>query len=170
MLISDASWCLSIHLMLRKDDLVDGGSGILRSRLQSSVKWSDVSSFETELDTRILSSGWYMIQSNICPCVWVGRFTDCAKLKILSRSSNLDTCWSVGDQKKIEITQDQQTTSNGIAVFQKCRQLFNKQGIGKFILAIRWRSLDRKIWQTFFLMIMMLETIWMNYVQNWMRI
>ena len=38
---------------------------------------------------------------------------------------------------KVEIAQDQQTTCNGIAVFQKCRQLFNKQGIGKFIFAIR---------------------------------
>ena len=39
---------------------------------------------------------------------------------------------------KIEIFQDQQTTCNGIAVFQKCRQLFNKkQGIGKFIFSIR---------------------------------
>ena len=41
---------------------------------------------------------------------------------------------------KIEIAQDQQTTCNGIAVFQKCRQLFNKQRIGKFIFVIRWRS------------------------------
>ena len=40
-------------------------------------------------------------------------------------------------EMKIEIAQDQQTTCNGIAVFQKCRQLFNKQGIGKFIFAIR---------------------------------
>ena len=52
-LISDVSWCLWIHLMLRKDDLMEGGSGILRSRLQSSAKWSDVSSFKTKLDTRI---------------------------------------------------------------------------------------------------------------------
>ena len=51
--------------MFRKDDLMEGGPGILRSRLQSSAKWPDVSSFETELDTRILSSGQYMIQSNI---------------------------------------------------------------------------------------------------------
>jgi hypothetical protein len=43
---------------------------------------------------------------------------------------------------KIEITQDQQTTGNGIAVFQKCRQLFDKQGISEFILAIRWRSVE----------------------------
>ena len=35
---------------------------------------------------------------------------------------------------KIEIAQDQQTTCNGIAVFQKCRQLFNKQGIGKLYI------------------------------------
>ena len=45
-------------------------------------------------------------------------------------------------EMKIEITQDQQTTCNGIAVFQKCRQLFNKQGIGKFVLVIRWRSVE----------------------------
>ena len=74
-------------------------TGILRSRLQSSVKWSDVSSLETELDNRILSSGRYMIQSSICPCVWVGRFTDCAKLKILSRSRILDIYLSVGWSK-----------------------------------------------------------------------
>ena len=43
---------------------------------------------------------------------------------------------------KVEIAQDQQTTCNGIAVFQKCRQLFNKQEIGKFIFAIRWRSVE----------------------------
>ena len=43
--------CLSIHLMFRKDDL--GGPGIPRSRLQSSIKWSGVSSLETELDNRI---------------------------------------------------------------------------------------------------------------------
>ena len=43
---------------------------------------------------------------------------------------------------KIEIAQDQQTTCNGTAVFQKCRQLFNKQGIGKFIFAIRWWSVE----------------------------
>ena len=98
-LTSDASWCLSIQLMLRKDDLMEGGPGILRSRLQSSTKWSNVSSFEAELDTRILSSGRYMIQSNICPCVWVGRFTDCAKLKIFYRSRILDICWSVGRLK-----------------------------------------------------------------------
>ena len=43
---------------------------------------------------------------------------------------------------KIEIAQGQQTTYNGIAVFQKCRQLFNKQAIGKFIFAISWRSVE----------------------------
>ena len=48
---------LSIHLRLRKDDLMKGGPEILRSRPQSCAKWSDVSSFETEIDTRILSSG-----------------------------------------------------------------------------------------------------------------
>ena len=68
-LISDVSWCLSIHLMFWKDDLMEGRSGIFRSRLQSSVKWSNVSSLETELDIRILSSGWDTIQSSICPCV-----------------------------------------------------------------------------------------------------
>ena len=41
---------------------------------------------------------------------------------------------------KIEITQDQQTTCNGIAEFQKYRQLFNKQGIGKCILGIILRA------------------------------
>ena len=40
------------------------------------------------------------------------------------------------------ITQDQQTTCNGIAVFQKCKQLFNKQGIGMFIFAVRWRCVE----------------------------
>ena len=67
---------------------------------------------------------------------------------------------------KIKIAQDQQTTYNGIAVFQKCRQFFNKQGIGKFILAIGWRSVDTKSQQTFFPTIMLQETISMNYVQN----
>ena len=43
---------------------------------------------------------------------------------------------------KVEIAQDQQTTCNGIAVFQECGQLFNKQGIGKFIFAIWWRSVE----------------------------
>ena len=43
---------------------------------------------------------------------------------------------------KIKITQDHTTSCNGIAVFQKCRQLFNKQGIGKFIFSIRWRSVE----------------------------
>ena len=43
---------------------------------------------------------------------------------------------------KIEIAQDQQTTCNGIAVIQECRQFFNKQRIGKFIFAIRWRSVE----------------------------
>ena len=43
---------------------------------------------------------------------------------------------------KIEITQDQKTTCNGIAVFQKCRQLFNKAGISKFILEVRWGSVE----------------------------
>ena len=57
-LISDVSWCLSIHLMFWKDELMEGGSGIFISRLQSSAKWSDVSSFKTELDNRILLSGW----------------------------------------------------------------------------------------------------------------
>ena len=57
------------HLMFRKDYLVEGGSGILRSRLQSSVKWSDVSSLETELDNIILSSGRYMIKSSIYICL-----------------------------------------------------------------------------------------------------
>ena len=53
--------------MFQKDDLTEGGPGIFRSRLQSSVKWSDVSSLETELDNRILSSGWYMIQyAHVC--------------------------------------------------------------------------------------------------------
>ena len=53
------------------------------------IRWGSV---ETELDTRILSSGRYMIQFNVCPCVRLWRFTDCAKLKILSRSRILDIC------------------------------------------------------------------------------
>ena len=64
----------------------------------------------------------------------------------------------------IEIAQDQQTTCNGIAVFQKCRQLFNKQGIGKFIFAVRCR--DRKSLQTFFPTVVLLETIEKNYFPN----
>ena len=44
-----------IHLMFRKDDLTEGGPGILRSRLQSCVKWSDVSSLETELDKNLVA-------------------------------------------------------------------------------------------------------------------
>ena len=52
---------------------------------------------------------------------------------------------------KIEITQDHETSCNGIAVFQKCRQLFNKQGISKFIFAIRWRSVEtEKVDRPFF--------------------
>ena len=76
--------------------------------------------------------------------MWVGRFTDCAKLKILSRSRILDMLISRAIKMKIEIAQDQQTTCNAIAVFQKYTQFFNKQGIGKFISAITWRSVDRK--------------------------
>ena len=49
---------------------------------------------------------------------------------------------SMAIEMKIKIAQDQQTTCNGIAVFQKCSQLFNKQGIGKFIFSIRWRSVE----------------------------
>ena len=52
---------------------------------------------------------------------------------------------------KIEITQNQQTTCNGIAVFQKCRHLFNKQRISKFIFPIRWRSVEtEKVDRPFF--------------------
>ena len=67
---------------------------------------------------------------------------------------------------KIEIAQDQQTTCNGIAVFQKFRQLFNKQGIGKFIFLIRWRSVETEKVESFFQMTVLLETIQKNYVQN----
>ena len=52
---------------------------------------------------------------------------------------------------KIEITQDQQTTCNRVAVFQKCRQLFNKQGNSEFILAVGWGSVEtEKIDRPFF--------------------
>ena len=52
---------------------------------------------------------------------------------------------------KIEIAQDQQATCNEIAVFQKCTQLFNKQGIGKYIFAIRLRSVEtEKVDRPFF--------------------
>ena len=67
---------------------------------------------------------------------------------------------------KIEITQDQQTTCNGIAVFQKCQQLFNKQRISKFILALRWRSVETDKIDRPFPKIVLLVTIQMNYVQN----
>ena len=71
---------------------------------------------------------------------------------------------------KTEIAQDQQTTCNGIAVFQKCRLLFNKQGISKFIFAIRWRSVEtEKVDRPFFQQVL-LETIQKNNVQNRMRI
>ena len=72
---------------------------------------------------------------------------------------------------KVEIAQDQQTTCNGIEVFQKCRQLFNKQGIGKFIFSTRWKSVEtEKVARPFFPTIVLLETIQKNYVQNRMRI
>ena len=52
---------------------------------------------------------------------------------------------------KIEIAKDQQTTCTGIAVFQKCRQLFNEHGIGKFTSAIGWRSVEtEKVDRPFF--------------------
>ena len=88
----EISWLnLSLFIELRFCLITgtDGGLGMLISRLQSSVKWSDVSSLETELDTIILSSGRYTIQSRICPCVCVGRFTNCARLKIWKRSGIL---------------------------------------------------------------------------------
>ena len=85
------------------------------------------------------------------PCVWVGSFTDCAKLKIVSRSRILDMLISRAIKIKFEITKDQQTICKRTAVFQKCRQLFNKQEIGKFIFAIRWRSVEtEKVDRPFF--------------------
>ena len=50
-----------------------------------------ISSLETELDTIILSSGRYTIQSRMCPCV-CGEIYRLWQVKIWNTSRILDTC------------------------------------------------------------------------------
>ena len=79
-LISRENSCLSMELMLRLNLYTVVCSGMVKYRLQIIARWWDVSLLVTGLGNRMLSSGWYKIQSSIWPCLWVGTWTECSKL------------------------------------------------------------------------------------------